>query len=425
MRLLKKYRWYTYTSLCFVISIGFIINYYLFRYSNLKATDRVLNGYCVDIEEYAKNHKTLKPLLPLNSKFGLITFVDADYKVKEIEESIVDTMAYDHYQDKMIVYRKKVFPVKTQEGTYVVRLMLPTLEENYLVGTVVISLILFTLLFILFTTIIDVSFTRQILSPFHKILEAMKTYNIEERTKLRLEKNNIDEFRDLTRILTEMMDKIDAGYFEMKEFLEYTSHELQTPLSIIQLKLEMLNQQDFQDPEVIDSISSIQSSLKRVVRFNRSILFIAKIKNNQYAERKNIDLSALVKVYIKQFEEMLSMRDISVVYNRKNDLNLKMHPFLADHLIQNIFTNAIRHNYDGGNIRITSFENKLIVANTFEGKIPSGDLFEKYNHSSDKKDSSGLGLAIVKTICVKNNIDVDYIINGHEFVIRITGNMKG
>ena len=408
MKLLRKYRGITYTSLCLVVIAGFIVNYYLFRYSIHRTTDDVLNEYRIDIEEYADNHGTLQPLLAENSKFGEIMPVDEGYDLSSMTANIVDTLVYSNYQEEKVVYRKMVFPIVTEHQNYVVRLMLPALEEDDLVQTVVLSLIFFVVLFILLTTLIDMSFTRQIFRPFHNILEGIKTYDIDKRGKIVFEHSPIDEFNELGGILKEMMDKINAGYYEMKEFLEFTSHEIQTPLSIIQLKLDVLNQQNFQDENVIDSLHSIQSSLNRVVRFNRSISFLAKIRNNQFSDIREIDLRKFMHHQLHLYDELLSARKIAVIDDAEEPFVLSLHPLLAEHLVQNILTNAINHNYDGGWIRINNNDNEMIVTNTFEGIMPRGDIFEKYAHTYGKKGSTGLGLAIVKAICEKNNIGFSY-----------------
>ena len=418
MKLLKKYRSITYTSLCLVVIVGFIVNYYLFRYSIHRTTDDVLNEYRIDIEEYALHHGTLQPLLVENSKFGEIVPVEEE-NYALLSATIVDTLVYSNYQEEKVIYRKMTFPIVTEEQNYVVRLMLPALEEDDLVQTVGLSLTVFVILFVLLTTLIDLSFTRQIFRPFHNILEGLKSYDIDKRGKITFEESPIDEFSELGSILKEMMDKINAGYYEMKEFLEYTSHEIQTPLSIIQLKLDVLNQQNFQDKNVIDSLHSIQSSLKRVVRFNRSISFLAKIRNNQFAENREIDLRKLMSNQLNLYEELLSARKIEVFDDAKQPFVLSLHPMLGEHLVQNILSNAINHNYDGGWIRIDGNQNEMVVTNTFDGIMPRGDIFEKYAHTYGKKGSSGLGLAIVKAICEKNNIGFSYMASEKLFSLTI------
>lgn len=420
MKLLKKYRTYTYVSLAFVLVIGFLSNYHLFKHTHFRTADEVLLEYHNDIQEYATEHKTLSPLMAVNSKFGQITKVDETFNLQAINTAIRDTLAYDHYQDEFIIYRKMEFPIETEDGKYAVLLMLPTLEEDYFIGTIILSLLIFTILFFLFTTVMDLLFTRKIFNPFHNILKMIKTYNIEKRTQLSLEQHDIDEFQDLSRILNEMINKINNGYYEMKEFLEYTSHELQTPLSVMQLKLETLSQMSVKDEEMMHCILSLQTSLRKVILFNRSILFIAKIRNGQYSERKIVNLRILFNNYIKLYEELLTMRDVRITLHQKEDFKVSIHPMLAEHLVQNIFTNAIKHNYNGGRIDIYSYKDRLIISNTFDGSLPKGDLFEKYNHTKDKCDSSGLGLAIVKTICSKSDLEVLYQTKQHDFRIILS-----
>ena len=158
MKLLRKYRVFTYTSLFCVVLIGFVFNYYLFRSTHHMMTDDVINEYRIDIMEYAEVHKTLDPLISVNSKFGEIKRVDKSWDLSRMAENIVDTLAYDLYQQEMVVYRKMVFPISTPQQNYVVRLMLPTLDEEYLIGTILLSLIVFITLFFIFTSIVDISF---------------------------------------------------------------------------------------------------------------------------------------------------------------------------------------------------------------------------------------------------------------------------
>ena len=417
MKLLKKYRFYTYTSLVFVVMIGFTINYYLFRFSIHRTTDDVLNEYRIDIEEYASMNGSLSGFNSMNNKLCRIS--ENLNKDADIDEGIVDTLVYSHYEKEMVVYRKLNFQLNTNGRNYTVMLMLPTLEEDDLIETVIISLMLFVLLFSLFTTLIDRFFTFKIQRPFTRILEVMRTYNIEAQTDIQLRDGDIDEFRDLNLILTGMMTKINHGYDEMKEFLEHTSHEMKTPLAIIQLKLESLNQKNFKDEEILQSISIIQTELRRIILFNRSLLFITKIKNNQFHELQKMNLNTQITKFLNLYNELLSERKIDVNFNEEGVFITNMHPILAEQLIQNILSNALRYNYNHGYIKIDTSESYICVKNSFDSEPPKGDLFEKYKRSTKNLDSSGLGLAIVKNICEKNNLKVTYEIKEKNFIISI------
>ena len=420
MKLIRKYRVLTYTSLSLVVAIGFMVNYELFRTVTQRTTDNVLRERRIDIEEFAEHHGTLAPLVAINSLFSEIVPIRPGTEAIAEGGAIADTLVYSLYQEKDIVYRKLVFPVTTPDGCFRVKLMLPLLIEADVIGTVFVSLMVFVLLFIVLTTFIDMAFTRQIFKPFHQILEGVKSYPIGERSPLVLKDSHIDEFHDLSRILTEMMNRINKGYYEMKDFLEYTSHEIKTPLSIIQLKIDVLNQQNFQNPEVLNCIGSMQNALKRVVRFNRSVLFIAKIRNDQFTARQPVSCRQQIACHLEQFDELLNIRRIRVTIDDRADYVLKLHPLLADHLMQNLFSNAIKHNHEGGYIRIRLSAEGLQMTNSYDDPIPKGDLFAKYTYNLNRKESNGLGLSIIKTICEKNGISVTCQVTDDAFSICLS-----
>ena len=314
MKLLTKYRLYSYASLLFIVIVGFVLDYYLFRYSIHQTTDDVLNEYRIDVENYVEANEELQSLYFIGDKLSAVRVLETPDCLEGIDETIRDTMVFSHYEKEMVVYRKLDFAVSSSSKHYLVTIMLPALEEHSLAVTIIVSLVMLVGLFILFTTLVDMAFAKKILQPFERILEVMRTYNIEERTKVKLSSGDIDEFRDLVTILDGMMLKINQGYDEMKEFLEYTSHELKTPLAVIQLKLEDLHQTKSDDEEVLATVSSIQTSLNRIVRFNRSLLFIAKIKNDQFNERKPENLNVTVANYLAVYEELLTVRHIKAEF---------------------------------------------------------------------------------------------------------------
>lgn len=85
-----------------------------------------------------------------------------------------------------------------------------------------------------------------------------------------------------------------------------------------------------------------------------------------------------------------------------------MNDYLADILLNNLISNAIRHNEDGGKIDIFLNEEKLIISNT--GRLLNFDpaqLFDRFK-KGDHSEGSGLGLAIVKQICDNYQFEISY-----------------
>lgn len=418
MKLVAKYRKYKIGTMLLVVVTVFSAQYYLFRYSIHRTTDDVLNEYRIDLENYAKDHDTLEPYKSIDMRLSTLKLQAVPGVVDDIDETICDTLVFSHYENEMVVYRKIEFPIVTSESQYKVMMMLPTLEEHDLMGAVFISLSLIFILSILYSFIFDQIFIRKILNLFNQILDAMRIYKEEKRNTVELQDYGIDELDELNIILKEMMDKIDQDYSEMKDFLENTSHELQTPLSIIQLKLEALSQVDFKDEEILNNIMSIRSAASRINRFNRSLLLIAKINNNQFADTQSININSQISQFLNFYEEILSMRNIEIKYEYTEDFVAEMHPLIAEYFIQNIITNAVKHNYDGGKVIIGTSAKELRFKNSFRGKIPSGDLFDKYIHSHNL-GSNGLGMAILRSICDKCGLIISYTVENNYFQLII------
>ena len=95
-----------------------------------------------------------------------------------------------------------------------------------------------------------------------------------------------------------------------------------------------------------------------------------------------------------------------------------MNEQLAEILINNLFSNAIKHNVIDGEIRIYITENYFEICNSGEENSLTNDkIFNRFTKGHSK--SYGLGLAIVKNICETNNLKINYSHHAmHCFKIR-------
>ena len=97
-----------------------------------------------------------------------------------------------------------------------------------------------------------------------------------------------------------------------------------------------------------------------------------------------------------------------------------MNPNLAEILISNLLSNAIRHNNDFGIIVINTSKNSFKISNTGNPlELNKNDLFVRFKKSDNSMSSHGLGLSIVKSILDLYDLNIDYNQNGnlHSFEI--------
>ncbi len=260
------------------------------------------------------------------------------------------------------------------------------------------------------TLIFNWAISKRLWKPFRQSLGKIRSAELQKMEAIHFENTNIQEFNELNASLNYMAGKIYRDYVNMKEFTENAAHEMQTPVAIVQSKLELLLQDDNLKDEQVQSILESATALSRLSKLNEGLLLLAKIENNQYETREEINLVELSKKYLHLFDEFIKEKQLNIKTNFQGNFNINLHPVLAGSLISNLLGNAIKYNYNGGTIEITISENGYHISNTsMQNPIESEKLFTRLRVSRESREASnGLGLAIVKKIIDVNNLLITY-----------------
>lgn len=293
-------------------------------------------------------------------------------------------------------------------------------EPDEILEGIVNSLAVTLLLLLIFVWIASRQMSKQILSNFNQTLRTIQNFNLKQKHPMKLAKTRTHEFRELNQFLMKMTNKALDDYRSLKEFSENASHELQTPLSIIRGKLELLFETDIDENQAA-MIESVQNSVQKLSAINQSLALMTKLENQEYQMDHKIDFTALVENSIASFRELIEMKSIGLTTHIDRDVYVNLNPLLADILFTNLIGNAIRHNYvSDGSIDINLSSSGLIVSNTGDPlKLPPNELFKRFKKAKQSSDSTGLGLAIVKQICDLSNFDVRYEYADNIHVVKI------
>ncbi|MEG1794694.1 MAG: HAMP domain-containing sensor histidine kinase [Rikenellaceae bacterium] len=418
MKLTTIYNRYLIYTLFAVLVLGSVTHYYVFRHSIHRSTDNMLREYQQQVIDYANKNDTLVSLRDLEMRHDCLLCTQIESGV-EREYAIYDSLIYSPHQKEKIVYRVLNFDVMAGSKIYRVTLSQPTLEEEDLISAVVISLGLLFIFFIIASFLVSSYYAHIIWNPFYKLLSGLRRYKVEKTAITYPSCSGVDEFDEINMAVYKMMLQIRTDYNSLKELTEDTSHELQTPLSILKSKLEILQQIDMGNEKSMELIRSMQGTINRMSNFNRSMLFITKIKNKQFIDIEDVNLEELINEYLVTCEDILINKEIKVDCQYDAKFIVKMNRILADRLIINIMSNALRYNINNGTLNIIIDKDKLCVSNTYNHILPKGDLFERFIKSSHDKDSSGLGLTIVKNICTNSGLQVELQITETVFSIVI------
>src|SRR5690606_31635215 len=180
-----------------------------------------------------------------------------------------------------------------------------------------------------------------------------------------------------------------------------------TPLAVINSKLDTLLQSNSLQKADSEILEDLYLATSKLTKLNQSLLLLVKIDNNQLQSKEHINLEKLIKDKIVYFQEFIQERklqltvelDKAVVYANRS---------LIEILINNLFSNAIRHNFDGGKIDIRLHGNSLHFSNSsVQPELDPNKIFERF-YKDNTSDGTGLGLAILKQVCLRQNYNLLY-----------------
>jgi signal transduction histidine kinase len=149
-------------------------------------------------------------------------------------------------------------------------------------------------------------------------------------------------------------------------------------------------------------------------------LLLAKIENKQFSEQTSIDLKALLQNKSQQFSELWNNKGLTV----QTDLcekNITGNIYLVEILVNNLLSNATKHNIPGGKITI-ALNNALQITNTgIQQELDKNKMYKRFVKQNNSNENQGLGLSIIRQICITSGYVCRYEFkdaNLHSFIIN-------
>ena len=274
---------------------------------------------------------------------------------------------------------------------------------------------------------------KQLLSPLREL----------SRTILQISESNMTsrlnvsdckyELKEIAQSFNKMMDTIENSYDKQKQFVSDASHELRTPIAVLQGYANMLDRWGKNDPKIMqESIDAILEETDNMKDLVEKLLFIARSDKSTFKmDMTEFQLSPLITDLSKEFGLIAPKKHIncriisdSIVFADKNRIK---------EAYRIIIDNAVKYSPEDGHISLTLYtENSfscLSVKDNGSG-IPKDELpkiFDRFyskNRGSKDHDSKshGLGLALAKIIVLAHNGKITVKSTpgiGAEFIIKI------
>ncbi|MES2109473.1 MAG: HAMP domain-containing sensor histidine kinase [Bacteroidota bacterium] len=243
--------------------------------------------------------------------------------------------------------------------------------------------------------------------PFYNMMGELRIFNVADEHQIPELKTSIDEFKELNKAILDMAAKAKHDYRDLKAFTENASHELMTPIAVINSKLDTLIQsENFSDAQS-KLLGDLYSAVSRLHRLNHSLLLLVKVENRLMHDKHQLNLREMTEEMVNQFEEIFNDKNIKVstVLGKKE---IYASRYLAEILLSNLISNAIRHNHNGGEIIISLTNDTFAIKNTGDSEpLPAEKIFTRF-HKSSGSEGSGLGLTISREICENFGFKLEY-----------------
>ncbi|OUO53181.1 two-component sensor histidine kinase [Parabacteroides sp. An277] len=351
------------------------------------------------------------------------------YYLQEVSETYADAHPHIAYADSMVFIKEKneTEPARIlstifedeNDHYYLLTVSTPSIEKHDMILAIW-YWIMFLYGALLLTILgINVWIYRRSMKPLYILLNWLDSYVLGKENRPLANPTDITEFQKLNEALRRSTEANERIYEQQKQFIGNASHEMQTPIAICRGRLEMLMEDESLTESQLEELAKIYETLDHITKLNKSLLLISKIENGQYPESSHIQLNALLRKYLPDYQEAYGYKQIQLDWEETGTLQVYMNETLAAILMTNLLKNAFVHTPARGNIRILIDNRQLEISNSAEdGALDREQIFNRFYQGSKKEHSTGLGLAIVATICRIYTYQIDYTYkeNRHCFI---------
>jgi signal transduction histidine kinase len=385
-----------------LLCIGFLFYRTLSFYLN-KQIDNNLLEELMEFEDFTHHINTV----PAPERFDDLVIEYKKVERVDTAKTFADTVFFNRKKQIREPARYLKTGLSIDGQPYQVLILTSKVEREEQIESILLAIFSPVLLLLMVLLLVNRYVTKKLWQPFRKTLENLKTFNLNHDKPFEVIESRVQEFRELNEAILDISIHIQSDFREVRLFTENASHEMMTPLAVINSKLDTMLQSDRLGKEESETLIDLYKATSRLTKLNQSLLLLVKIDNDLIRETDDVDVAALVVERVNYFQELIQNRNLSVI-TTLYPVHLKTNKQLFEILINNLLSNSIRHNHEHGLIEIQLSETGITFKNSGQAEaLDAHKIFDRFYKDSNS-EGTGLGLAILKQICIRQHFRINY-----------------
>ncbi|MBE6759441.1 MAG: HAMP domain-containing histidine kinase [Ruminococcaceae bacterium] len=239
------------------------------------------------------------------------------------------------------------------------------------------------------------------------------------------------KFNDIADSFNKMAEELGSVETLRTDFIANVSHEMKTPLAVMQNYGTLLQAPDLSDEKRIEYAKGISEGSRRMADMMTNILKLNRLENQQiFPQAAEFDLGEQLCECLLQYENVWEQAGIELETDIAEDVRVKADEELLGLVWNNLFSNAFKFTEAGGTVSVSLTADEkyaiVMVKDTGCGMTPEvgAHIFEKFyqGDTSHSAQGNGLGLALVKRVVdiMQGDIGVESSVGaGTAFTVRI------
>ncbi|MEX2568916.1 MAG: HAMP domain-containing sensor histidine kinase [Cyclobacteriaceae bacterium] len=363
----------------------------------------------------------------LREEYVLLERMEEPFLLDSIfnEQRILDNVA--------VSYRVCAYVFSFEEEAYLMEIGKSLETINRIFDLISGIILLLLLAFLVLSFFLDNIFSKRLIQPFNKIIRD-KISHINEPQQFKHEpvETSTRDFRMLDDAISDMMWRIQKSFNQERVFISHASHELKTPVSILQTKIEAFFGDENLSQREMERLMDMQQTIQKFKKIINALLLLSKVNNAQYLKTESVSLNALLDGLFEEWSPLAKDRALKLNLEIEDDfVYRRSNGSLCQIMLQNALSNAMKYSYKGTTIQLVgqlrADEYQIHIINKGPGisvelmdQVAAGMVFLK----DAKKESSGYGLQIIFKIASFLGVKVEAASNssGTNFIFRFPTN---